>query len=226
MLPPPAQRAHPRNAIAPASTIGVLRGIAVEFSGRSVLSDVDVAIVAGMITAIAGPNGAGKSTLLEVIAGVRPATRGSRAVRASLAYVPQAVAISALVPITVGDAVSLGVPGRTARGQRRRIVAAALEQVGIADLAPRPLAEVSGGQRQRALLAQALVRTPGLLLLDEPTTGLDIESAARIRATLQEVARSGVAVVCVSHEHAVLALADRVLRLDAGRVVPPSTPSN
>lgn len=211
-------RARPRGAPASPSPIVRLSRIGVEFAGRSALSDVSVEVVRGEIMTIAGPNGAGKSTLLEVLAGVRQPTRGTREVTASLAYVPQLVAVSPLLPITVGDVVSLGVPSRTARVPRRRRVAAVLDQLGIADLATRSFAEVSGGQRQRALLAQALVRTPELLLLDEPTTGLDADSAACIRATLRESARSGVAVVCVSHEHSVLALADRTLRLDAGRL--------
>ena len=98
------------------------------------------------------------------------------------------------------------------------MVERALAEMGISDLAKHPFAALSGGQRQRALLAQGLARRADLLLLDEPTTGLDAQTAGRIRAVMRTEADRGVAVVCVSHDDAVLGVADRVVRLSEGRV--------
>ena len=104
-------------------------------------------------------------------------------------------------------------------GEARTVVARSLERLDITRLASSPFASLSGGQQQRALLAQGLARQADLLLLDEPTTGLDAESSRRIRSVLREEADRGVAVVCVSHDSALLDAADRVVRVEAGRVV-------
>ncbi len=101
----------------------------------------------------------------------------------------------------------------------RRAVDDALDRLGLMPLASQGFAALSGGQRQRALLAQGIARGAGLLLLDEPTTGLDTASAKRIRAIMRSEASRGVAVVCVSHDRAVIDDADRVVRLEDGLVV-------
>ncbi|RIJ50350.1 ATP-binding cassette domain-containing protein, partial [Clavibacter lycopersici] len=122
------------------------------------------------------------------------------------------------------DVVTVGAWGRAHRWRRldpaaRRAVDDALDRLGLIPLASQGFAALSGGQRQRALLAQGLARGAGLLLLDEPTTGLDTASAERIRAIMRSEAARGVAVVCVSHDLAVIDDADRVVRLEDGRVV-------
>lgn len=206
-----------------------LRGAGVDFDGRPALDDVDLDLRPGALTVVAGPNGAGKSTLLEVIAGTRALSRGTRSGSPVTAFVPQRAAVSDRLPVTVRDVVTVGTWGRGATGGRRAAqargdVAAAMDALEITRLATLPFSSLSGGQRQRALLAQGLVRGAELLLLDEPTTGLDSDSAGVIRDIMRAEARQGVAVVCVSHDAAVLDIADRLVRLDDGAVVSDGTP--
>lgn len=188
------------------------------------LRGVDIDISDGMLTVIVGPNGAGKSTLLEVIAGTRDLSSGTRRVRGHVAFVPQRAAIPPRLPVSVRDVVSVGAWGRLGLWRRmdssaRGAVARAMERLDIVTLARHPFASLSGGQQQRALLAQGLARDADLLLLDEPTTGLDTASSLRIPTVLREEAARGAAVVCVSHDPAVIEDADRVIRLHDGRVV-------
>lgn len=201
-----------------------LRGVHVDFGGNEALRDVDLDIAPAAITAIAGPNGAGKSTLLEVVAGIRPPSSGTRFASGSLAFVPQRTAVSERLPVTVRDVVAIGTWGGRARWRRTDAVARAamdeaLARLDIAQLAQHPFGSLSGGQRQRTLLAQGLAGGADLLLLDEPTTGLDAESAERIREALRAEASRGVAVVCVSHDAAMIDAADRVVRMAEGRIV-------
>ncbi|HEY1135156.1 MAG TPA: zinc ABC transporter ATP-binding protein AztA [Nocardioides sp.] len=201
-----------------------LRGIRVLLGGHPAVLDVDLALAPGAVTVVAGPNGAGKSTLLEVIAGTRLPTAGIRQVTGTVALVPQRAAVSDLLPITVRDVVAVGTWGRLGPWRRtdaaaRAAVAAALGRMDVADLARRPYGALSGGQRQRALLAQGVVARADVLLLDEPTTGLDAVSGDLIRAAMAGEAERGAVVVCVSHDPAVLAAADRVVTLGEGVVV-------
>ncbi|WP_447646105.1 zinc ABC transporter ATP-binding protein AztA [Nocardioides zeae] len=200
-----------------------LRDIDVLFGALPALRDVSLDLHAGTVTVVAGPNGAGKSTLLEVVAGTRAPARGSRSALGSVAFVPQRAGVSDLLPITVRDVVAVGTWGRLGPWRRtdataRAAVDEALRRLEVADLARRPYVALSGGQRQRALLAQGVAARADLLLLDEPTTGLDAASGARIRAVMAEEAARGAAVVCVSHDPAVLEAADRVVTLVDGEV--------
>lgn len=199
-----------------------LSGIRVAYDGREVLAGATAEMHSGDLTVIVGANGAGKSTLLEVIAGTTPVAAGTRAVDGALAFVPQRAAIPPRLPVTVHDVVAVGVWGRIGMWRRggaelRMRVSAALDRLGIADLARRPFGELSGGQQQRALLAQGLARGADVLLLDEPTTGLDRDSSARILEVLRAEAAAGAAVVCVSHDPAVIDAADRVIRIADAR---------
>ncbi|KPG79493.1 ABC transporter ATP-binding protein [Frigoribacterium sp. RIT-PI-h] len=203
-----------------------LLGVGVSFGERTALADVDLDVPAGAVTVVAGPNGAGKSTLLEVVAGVRPPTSGTRSVTATIAFVPQRTSIPDGLPVTVRDVVTVGAWGRVGRWRpldrrARAAVDEALDRLDVAGLAQRPFAALSGGQRQRVLLSHGLARGADLLLLDEPTTGLDAVSAERIRVTLLDEAARGTAVLGVSHDPLLLDAAHRVVRLEAGRVVCP-----
>lgn len=202
------------------------RGLHFSFGPQPVLSDVDVDLTWGTVTAIAGANGAGKSTLLELLAGVRAPASGSVDRADEVALVVQRVAAPNTLPLTVADTVAMGTWGTRRRGgatlnrsDRRARIAEALERVHLAHLANRPFTELSGGQRQRALIAQGLARQARIFLLDEPAAGLDAGSRDRTRTILQAEADRGAAVVCVSHDPEAIAAADVVVMLDGGRRV-------
>ena len=209
----------------PGPPIAELEGVHVQFGGRDVLCHVDAVVHRSQLTVVAGPNGAGKSTLLEVLAGTRRPTAGRVVLTAgSSSFVPQRAAVAERLPVTVRDMVTVGAWGRLGPWRRkdetaRRAVDDALESLALTPLQRRPFAQLSGGQRQRALLAQGLARGADLLMLDEPTAALDAESGERIRAAISSEVRRGAAVVCVTHDAEVIAGADRVIRLEEGRVV-------
>jgi zinc/manganese transport system ATP-binding protein len=205
--------------------VASLRGVTVDFAGRAALRHIDLDVLPGHLTVLAGPNGAGKTTLLEVLAGTRPPTAGTRAVSRTVALVPQRTTETDRLPVTVRDVVTVGVWGRLGRWRRldaraRTAIDEALDRLQIRGLARLPFATLSGGQRQRTLLAQGLARGADLLLLDEPTTGLDTDSAERIRLIMRAESERGVAVVCVSHDPLVLAAADHTVRLADGAIAP------
>ncbi len=183
------------------------------------------------VTALVGANGSGKSTLLNVIAGVVKPTGGTleRTSARRPALVVQHSAVPPTLPITVRDAVAMG---RWAhRGHWRRLTRAdtaivddCMARLGIADLAHRHFAALSGGQRQRALLAQALAQESDLLLLDEPTTGLEAEARQQISHIIREIADDGVTVVQATHDHEETLRADHTLILHEGRLLAASRP--
>jgi zinc transport system ATP-binding protein len=185
------------------------QGVSVRLDGREVLRDVDAAIRPGEIVTIVGPNGSGKTTLLRALIGAVPPSRG-RVVRAPglrIGYVPQKLAIDASLPITVRR--FLGLPRRIGAAQ----ASAALTRAGVPGIESRQMADLSGGQFQRVLLARALLAEPQILLLDEATQGLDQPGAAEFYRRIEAVrADLGCAVVMVSHDlHVVMAASDRVL---------------
>ena len=195
-----------------------------DYGGIAALAEVDVEIPEAALTVIVGPNGAGKSTLLEILAGARPPASGIvDAGPRSRAFVPQRAAIADELPLTVRDVVVVGAWGGAGllgrvTGAHRRAVDAAMLRLDIADLARLPFSSLSGGQRQRALLAQGLARTADILLLDEPTTGLDAASAALNHTAIADEVERGVAVVCVSHDDRLISSANQVIRVEAGRL--------
>ncbi|WP_280295598.1 zinc ABC transporter ATP-binding protein AztA [Nocardia abscessus] len=195
------------------------------YRGHPVLHEVTAAIPGGQVTALVGPNGSGKSTLLGVLAGVITPTAGTvrREHLRRPAFVVQHSGVPATLPITVRETVAMG---RWAhRGAWRRltrqdhaVVLACLDRMAIADLADRRLGTLSGGQRQRALLAQALAQESDLLLLDEPTTGLDAAAQQEITDAIRSVGAQGVTVVHATHRHEDALRADHCLLLHDGRV--------
>ncbi|MCB1394539.1 MAG: metal ABC transporter ATP-binding protein [Rhodobacteraceae bacterium] len=183
--------------------------LSIRLDGRVVLEGVSVEIHAGEIVTIVGPNGSGKSTFLKALIGALPPSAGrvERAPGLKIGYVPQKLAIDGTLPLTVARFLSL--PRRMPAAK----VEAALDKAGAAGLAGRQMKDLSGGQFQRVLLARALIDAPQLLLLDEPTQGLDQPGSAAFYQRLEEVRRElGCAVVMVSHDlHVVMAASDRVL---------------
>jgi ABC-type Mn2+/Zn2+ transport system ATPase subunit len=190
-------------------------GIAYQ-QGRAVLSDIDLTIEAGQFTGIVGPSGSGKTTLLRVLMGAlappRRQGRGQDLWQGSLerrpglrvAYVPQLETINWDFPVTVFECVLMGRPQRGARfrptAAERAEVMTSLDRLGIAGLAGRHIRELSGGQQQRMFLARALTGQPELLLLDEPTSGVDITTRHAVLHLLADLNESGIAIVLTTHD--------------------------
>jgi iron complex transport system ATP-binding protein len=211
------------------------RGVVLRYGERVALAASDFLIPAGALTALIGPNGSGKTTILNAVAGLLPPAAGELRVPATehsppaLAYVLQATHVNETMPISVREVVGMGRyaelgPFRRFKARDHALCADAMERLAIADLAGRHLAELSGGQRQRVFVGQGLAQAAGLLLLDEPITGLDLPSAERIRSAIADEQRRGVTVVLTTHELADAAAADWVLLL-AGRVVAAGRPA-
>jgi iron complex transport system ATP-binding protein len=210
-------------------------------NGVEALKGVDLDIRRGEIMALLGPNGAGKTTLFKTMLGLLPPqagdvlfdgvslTRLSRAERAKrIAYVPQAHA--ALFPFTVRDVVLMGraaqVAPFSAPGRRDREVAEeALNRLGMSHLADRPYTEISGGERQMALIARALAQEPKVLVMDEPTASLDYGNQMRVLSYVRRLAGEGMSIVLSTHnpDH-VFMVADRVALLHEGRLAGLGTP--
>ena len=198
-----------------------LRGAALGYRGKCVLESIDLSISRGEFWSVIGPNGSGKSTLLGALLGSGRPLRGEAVHSPRLeggrriGFVPQRCDIRRTVPTTVREFVSLGLIGvQPASRHRRERLEWALDCVGLSGLARRDYWTLSGGQRQRALVARALVRRPLLLLLDEPTAGLDLGATDSLLENLAELQESAErpAIVFVTHE---LALALRHGRLFA-----------
>ncbi|MBE7561528.1 ABC transporter ATP-binding protein [Acidithiobacillus sp. HP-6] len=210
--------------------------LAYAYGRRTVLENISLEIRPGESVALLGANGSGKSTLIRLLLGIIQPLSGeiriddiplsaltSRERARRLAYVPQDH--GAVFPFLVQDVVLMGrMPHQSwlggARAHDRAEMEKALERLGIADLARRSYTELSGGQRQLVLIARALAQEAPILILDEPVTGLDYGNQHRLMAQIQDLARSGFAVLQSSHypEHA-LAAATRVILLKDGRVL-------
>lgn len=195
--------------------------LGVRYGAHDVLKNVSLSVAAGEIITIVGPNGSGKTSLLRAIVGAVKAVTGTvdTAPGLVIGYVPQRLQVDPTLPITVARFLRLPV------GAPRSDIMAALERAGVADIANRQMSQLSGGQLQRALLARALVTKPDLLLLDEPTQGLDQPGSAAFYRLIEDVRReTGCAILMISHElHVVMATSDRVICLN-GHVCCQGTP--
>jgi ABC-type Mn2+/Zn2+ transport system ATPase subunit len=207
-----------------------LDDVALGYGGGAVLGHVSLTIERREFIALLGPNGSGKTTLLRAMLGLMPVLAGrieygfDRSTRPP-GYVPQENRLNPIFPLTVLDVVLMGTYARLAPlrpvGRRQRHCAArCLEQVGLADLAARSFWELSGGQKQRVLIARALAVEPIILLLDEPTAGVDPEAAISIMELIAQLNREhGLTVVLVTHQlPLVRRLADAVVWVEAGHV--------
>jgi zinc transport system ATP-binding protein len=204
-------------------------------NGPPVLQGIDLAVARGELVAIAGPNGGGKTTVLRLALGLErptagrarlfgePAHRFSR--RETLGYLAQRSHLGLDAPATVREVVTAGrlpragLVGRLSRQDRER-VDEAIGRVGLADVADRPLARLSGGQQQRAFIAKALASEPELLVLDEPTAGVDVEAQEALAALLDRLHRElEVTILYVSHEFgAIERFVERIV-LVRGRII-------
>jgi len=205
--------------------------------GRTpVLRDVTLQLTSGELLAVVGPNGSGKTTLVKLGLGLLHPTSGSVRLFGQpverfrdwgrVGYVPQRAGADSPLPLSVLEVVRSGLAGHLGLVRRptaadRQRIEHVLEVMGIAELRTAPVSQLSGGQQQRALIARALVTAPQLLVLDEPTTGVDAAARAALRQSLEHLIRvEGVGVISISHDPEGFAdLADRVVEVRAGRVV-------
>jgi zinc transport system ATP-binding protein len=212
----------------------IVRGVSVALDGRPVLRQVDLDVSPGEFVALLGANGSGKSTLVRAAVGLVPTTGGTIELfgtpldrfrdRQRLGYVPQRTRAVAGVPATVREVV---MSGRLARrrfvGWRTKAdvaaVDAAIERVGLADRRRSSVSEMSGGQQQRAMIARALASEAELLIMDEPTAGVDHDNQETLAELLGGLVHEGTSVLLVAHELGPLrALIDRAVVLDQGHV--------
>ena len=188
------------------------RGVSLRFGRRSVLDAVDIAVRAGEIVTLIGLNGAGKSTLIRVILGILEPDSGEvlQSPGLRVGYVPQHMQRDPVMPITVERFMTLGSPAP------RKALQRVLDEVGGDPILGHPLAEISGGEMQRVLLARALLREPQLLVLDEPLAGVDVTSQSDLYRLIADIRdRRGFGVLLVSHDlHLVMAATDTVVCLN------------
>ncbi len=194
-----------------------LKDVTAGYEGQQVLADVNLRVMPGDFVGLLGPSGSGKTTLLRTILGAARVFRGEVSVngaapvnrrgrqRAQAGYVPQLETIDWNFPVTVEEVVLMGCTRRNPlfpwhRRQDRETAREMMERLGIAHLFRRHIRELSGGQQQRVFLARALVSSPALLLLDEPTGGVDIKTRDEVMHLLHELNHQGITVVMTTHE--------------------------
>ena len=212
--------------------------LAVRLGERTIWHDATFRVSTGEFVAVLGPNGAGKSTLLRLLLGLIQPSHGQLSVLGAaprlgspeIGYVPQRRSLDPDLAVRGRDFVALGVDGHrwgfalpmgVASRRKHERVAAALEAVEATAYADRPIGQLSGGEQQRLLLAQALVGQPRLLLLDEPLASLDLRNQSAIAQLVARLARaSGITVLLVAHDiNPLLPVVNRVLYLARGQVV-------
>jgi ABC-type Mn2+/Zn2+ transport system ATPase subunit len=207
---------------APAEIVVRFDNVCVDRRDRRVLENISFEVASGAFVGLVGPNGAGKTTLLKAMLGLIPASSGTievlglppggrRGAPVGVGYVPQRHSIDSNFPASVYDVVAMGrlrglrLFSRPSR-EEREVVLHNLDLVGVADLEKRPVGELSGGQQRRVMLAQALCASTRLLVLDEPTIGLDLPAEHAFYALLRDLqARLSLSVIAVSHDLVALA---------------------
>ncbi|MBN2451287.1 MAG: ABC transporter ATP-binding protein [Lentisphaeria bacterium] len=222
-----------------ADPVASLSRVSVRFGRHPALRDVSLELRPGDFVALAGANGSGKTTILRLLLGfVRPAAGdvrvfgqpvapgALRALRRRIGYVPQSPAVDVRLPLSVRDVVAIGRCARTGPGRRlgrddRAAIAASLDAIGIAHLADRPFGHLSGGERQKAQIARALCQEPDLMLLDEPTSSLDLGARCECLDLLARIHRDrALTMLLVMHDIEALPRAcTRALVVDRGALV-------
>jgi manganese/iron transport system ATP-binding protein/manganese/zinc/iron transport system ATP- binding protein len=191
--------------------------------GVDAITGVTFSLQAGTIAAVLGPNGGGKTTLFRALLGELPVRRGTVELAGRPAYVPQTERTRLDFPVSALDVVLMGAYARTPwwrriAGADRRAAGHALDRVGLADRAGAHFGALSGGQRQRVLIARALLQEAAVLLLDEPLSGADATSAARIEAVLRELRAEGRTLLVATHDFTQARAWDAVLCLHGRQV--------
>jgi zinc/manganese transport system ATP-binding protein/zinc transport system ATP-binding protein len=191
-----------------------LRNVAHQYGPKQVLADIFLHLHPGQFAALVGPSGAGKTTLLKIILGVLQPTQGEVCVdgctvgadrNLRIGYVPQLETVDWNFPVTVEQVVLMGRVSSSTRlpwhsRKDRQLALDTLDRLGIADLAKRHIRELSGGQQQRTFLARALVSEPDLLVLDEPTSGVDKRTAESVLHLLAHLNQQGITLLMTTHD--------------------------
>jgi ABC-type Mn2+/Zn2+ transport system ATPase subunit len=183
-----------------------IQDVTFRYGGAPVLQGVTYAVQPGEFTGVLGPSGSGKTSLLKVLLGTARPQVGTVQRRPGLAvsYVPQLETVNWNFPVTVGECVLMSRATQRllpwATRDERVDVDRVLDRLGILELAPRHIRELSGGQQQRMFIARALVRRPQLLLMDEPTSGVDIATRHEVLHLLDDLNREGLAIVLTTHD--------------------------
>ncbi len=214
------------------------RDLDVGYAGRAVVRGVNIELPPGGLLCLIGTNGSGKSTLLKTLAGLIEPVGGSLSIAggppggqpARVGYLAQRPASSYTLPICAADVVAMGRFAslgllRRVRHSDRVLCAESIERMGVTPFADRPLLELSGGQQQRTHLAQALARRADVLLLDEPTAGLDPSGRDTFAQAIRDERSRGCAVAMATHDLADAEDADVVI-LMAGRIVASGSPTD
>ena len=209
-----------------------LRNVTAGYGEKLILHDISLDFPQGIVTAILGPNGSGKSTLLKAAAGLLPLASGAVVAEEPrarhVAYLPQSRRVPEMTVrqlVLQGRYPWLGWPRRYGE-KDHELARRAMERLEVAGLADRPLAELSGGTRQKCYLAMTLAQDTEVLLLDEPTSFLDPAHQLRLMALCRELAAEGKAVAVVLHDLPLaLRFADRVAVMDAGRLLMVDSPA-
>jgi len=193
-----------------------VNNVSFSFGSTKVLSNISFHIEKGDFLAILGPNGSGKTTLIKLMMGIYPTTRGSIKILgkelnnfvdwSKLGYVPQkASSIEQQFPATVEEVVAMGLLSqkkfpKILNSEDKKKVLHALKEVNMTQYATRRIGELSGGQQQRVLIAKALIGNPEIIILDEPTTGVDQESQTKFYELLHNLNNKGITIILISHD--------------------------